>query len=152
MFKIASEKDLLSTFRVKDRKLVEISKDVKLPLFVRNYLAWPHPAGGRMFLVFCIPDGTPTGLVFDTHGDGPAVPHMCDWCRCAGLGSRVGLLTTRASGKRTVGVHVCSDLGCQQKLEDEADRSGNSVLPSMAALMLRMARFASEGLNIDMFR
>jgi hypothetical protein len=49
-----------------------------------------------------------------------------------------------------VGVHVCTDLGCQQRLEDEADRSGRSAVPAMAALLARMGRFAREGLQIDL--
>jgi hypothetical protein len=152
MFKLDSEDALLETFRSRDRKLVEVSREVPLPAYVRHYLAWPHPAGGRVFLVFAVPGGTPTGIVFDTHGAGPPVPHMCGWCHCSGLGSRVGLLTARLSGKRTVGVHVCADLGCAQKLEDQANRSGDSVLPAMHALVERMGRFATEGLRIDLHR
>lgn len=150
MFKLDSEKALLDAFRPRDRKHVELSREVKVPVFVRHYLAWTHPAGGKVYLVFAVPGGAPTGLVFERHGEGPSVPHLCNWCRCSGLGSRVGLLTTRVNGKRTIGVHVCSDLACQQKLEDEADRSGRSVLPAMAALIERMGRFAQEGLGIDL--
>jgi hypothetical protein len=47
-------------------------------------------------------------------------------------------------------VNVCSDLSCKQKLEDEANRSGRSVLPMMEKLIARMGRFASESLKIDL--
>jgi hypothetical protein len=47
-------------------------------------------------------------------------------------------------------VNVCTDLSCQQKLEDEANRSGRSVLPAMEALLARIGRFASEALKIDL--
>jgi hypothetical protein len=150
MFKLDSEAVLLRTFRAKDRKRVELSRDVKLPLYVRHYVAWTHPAGGRVYLIFAVPGGAPTGIVFDSHGAGPAVPHMCDWCRCSGLGERIGLLTARLSSTHVVGVHVCSDLGCQRKLEDEANRRGDSVLPAMDALVDRMAAFAAGGLNINL--
>lgn len=149
MFKLDSEKALLDSFRPKDWQHVELTPDVKLPLFVRSYLTWAHPAGGRRYLVFAVPGGVPTGIVFDTNGAGPGVPHMCDWCHSPGLGTGVGLLSARVTGRRTVGVHVCSDLGCQQKLEDEANRSGRSVLPAMDALLGRMGRFAHEALKID---
>jgi hypothetical protein len=151
MFKLDSEKALLDAFRPRDRKLVELSRDVKVPVFVRHYLAWPHPAGGRVYLVFAVADGLPTGVVFDTHGAGPAVSHLCNWCHGSGLGSTVGLLTARRSATRSVGVFVCSDLGCQQRLEDEADRTGRSVLPAMAELIARIGRFAQDGLAIDLF-
>lgn len=150
MFKLDSEKTLLSAFRPKDRKVVELKKDVRLPLVVPHYLAWPHPAGGKMFLVFAVPGGAPTGIVFNTNGDGPAVPHMCDWCRSSGTGSDVSLLTTYANSRRVIGVQVCSDLSCARKLEDEADRRGVSVLPAMEGLVQRMGRFANKGLGIDL--
>lgn len=150
MFKLDSEEALLRAFRTRDRKHVELSREVKLPLFVRHYLAWQHPAGGRLYLVFAVPGGAPTGIMFDTNGPGPAVAHMCHWCQSSGLGSRVGLLTTKASSKRIVGVHVCSDLGCAQRLEDEANRSGRSPVPALHALVERMGLFASKGLGIDL--
>jgi hypothetical protein len=151
MFKLDSEEDLLAAFRPRDRTLVERSREVTLPRFVRNYLAWTHPSGGRVYLVFAVPGGVPTGIVFDTPSDGPAVPHLCAWCHSTGLGGRVGLLTARVNSVRTVGVHVCADLSCQQKLEDEADRALRSVLPEMHRLLERIGTFASEGLQIDLF-
>jgi hypothetical protein len=149
MFKLDSEETLLATFRPRDRKWVQLSPDVTLPVLVRDYLAWTHPAGGRVYLIFSIPGGMPTGILFDTNGgSGAPVPQMCDWCHCGG--THVGLLTTRFNGKKRVGVHICSDLSCKQKLDDEANRSGRSVLPEMEKLIHRMGRFASEALKIDL--
>jgi hypothetical protein len=150
MFKLDSEQDLLKAFRPRDRALVELSSEVKLPLFVKHCFTWAHPAGGRVFLLFAVPGGAPTGIAFDTNGGGPSVAHLCDWCRVPGLGSRVGLLTTRLNSKKVVGVHVCSDLGCRQRLEDEADRTGRSAVPATQELVARMGAFASEGLGIDL--
>jgi hypothetical protein len=96
MFKLDSEDALLATFRPKDRKRVDVSAEVKLPLFVRDYLAWTQPAGSYVYLVFATPDGVPTGIVFETNGGaGATVPQMCDWCHSSGLGSQVGLLSAR---------------------------------------------------------
>ena len=150
MFKLDSEKTLLSAFRPKDRKVVELTKEVRLPLVVPHYLAWAHPAGGKIFLVFAVPGGAPTGIAFNTNGDGHAVPHMCDWCRSSGTGKDVSMLTTYATSRRVIGVQVCTDLSCARKLEDEADRSGVSVLPAMEQLVARMGRFAHKGLGIDL--
>lgn len=151
MFKLDSEKALLAAFRPKDRKLVELPPGFTFPAVVHDYLAWPHPAGGRVFLVFAVPKGAPTGIAFDTNGAGdPGVPHLCDWCHGSSAGTGVGLLTATLTGKKRVGVHVCSDLGCQRKLEDEANRSGRSVRPAMEKLLARMGRFASEGLQMDL--
>jgi hypothetical protein len=151
MFKLDSNDALLEAFRPKDRKTVELPTHVQMPLFVRNYLAWTHPAGGRVYLVFSTPGGVPTGITFDTNGQGVAtVPAMCDWCHHSGPGNTVGLLTATLNNKKRVGVHVCTDLSCQQKLEDGANRSGVSVLPMMEKLIDRMGRFASEALKIDL--
>jgi hypothetical protein len=150
MFRLESDTALLKTFRPKDRSIVELPPGSTYPLFVRHYLAWPHPAGGRVFLVFSTPTAVPTGISFDTNASGPAVPHMCDWCHCAGLGTQVGLLTATVNRQKRAGIHACVDLSCAQKLEDEANRSGRSPLPAIEALLLRMGRFASEALKIDL--
>ena len=92
----------------------------------------------------------PTGITFETSGSGPPVPHMCDWCHSPGLGTGVGMITARVNGSKVVGVQACSDLSCQKKLEDEANRTGRSVLPAMEKLIARMGRFASEALKIDL--
>ena len=73
---------------------------MRFPLFVRNYLAWTHPGGGRVYLVFSVPGGAPTGIAFDGNGGGAGVPHMCDWCHSSGLGSQVGLLTAENHRER----------------------------------------------------
>ena len=153
MFKLESEAQLREAFRPRDLKSFELAPEVKMPVFVRDYLAWTHPAGGRVFLVFAVPGGVPTGIAFDTNsGAGPTVPAMCDWCHCNTVGTGVGLLTAALNSKKRLGVHVCSDLGCKKKLEEAANRSGRSVLPAMERLIEKMGRFASEALRIDLNR
>ncbi len=151
MFKLESEKALMDAFRTKDRPQVELTRELQLPLFVRHYVAWKHPAGERLYLVFAVPGGAPTGIVFDSFkGEGLAVPQMCHWCHSPSAGADIAMLMTKVSSKRTIGVQVCADLSCQRKLEDEADRSGRSVLPAMNTLLERMGRFAHEGLGIEL--
>lgn len=151
MFKLDSEEAVLKTFRPKDRGLVEFQAGQRFPVILRDCWTWTHPAGGRVFLVFASRGGVPTGIVFDSNGgDSAGVPQMCDWCRSPGMGTQIGLLTAKLSGKKRVGVHLCSDLSCKQKLEDEADRNGAPVAPAIDALLERMGRFASEGLGIDL--
>jgi hypothetical protein len=153
MFKLDTEQQLLDTFRPKDAQLVQLVPEVMPPKFVRSYLAWKHPAGNYVFLVFAVPNGTPTGIVFESNGGtSAAVPSMCDWCHCYGIGAKVAMLTARLNAKKRVGVYVCSDLSCQQKLEDEADRAGRSVVPDLEKLIERMGKFASDALKIDLFR
>ena len=151
MFKLDSEAALLKAFRPKDRASVEISAEVKLPALVRHALAWTHPAGGSVYLVFSAPKGVPTGIVFDTNGGaGPSVASMCDWCHHNGAGTEVGLLTAQLNSHKRTGVYVCVDLSCQQKVEDEANRTGQSAVEALEKLVARMGRFASEALKIDL--
>ncbi len=150
MFKLDSEEALLAAFRPKDREAVQLAPRTRFPLAVRHYLAWTHPGGGRVYLVFALPPGKPIGLVFEGNGSAPAVPSMCDWCHSHGLGTQVGLLTTYVNTQKRAGILVCSDLSCKQKLEDEADRSGTSALPAIHKLLGRMGRFAEQALKIDL--
>lgn len=140
MFELSTEAALVATFRAVDRRRVELSDDLRLPIVVNDYLAWPF--GKRVFLVFALPGAAPRGIVFDAEEPGPPGHHMCDWCQQIGLGARVGLLTARRDRERTVGVLVCSDLGCRDRLEDLADRRGVDVAPKIHSLLTRMSRFA----------
>ena len=152
MFMLDSDQMLLDAFRPKDRQLVEPPPAVKLPLFVRTYLSWKQPAGSYVYLVFAVPGGVPTGIVFDSNTGGaePMHPSMCDWCHCSGRGTEIGLLTTRLNRSEKVGVLVCSDLGCKDKLEDECNRTGKNVVVAMEKLVGRIARFANQALQIDL--
>ncbi len=150
MFKLDSEEMLLATFRPKDRKAVELATGMTFPRLVRHYLAWSHPAGGRVYVVFAVPGGVPTGIAFEGSSNGALVPHMCDWCHCTGSGTEIGMLTAYVNARKRVGVQVCSDLSCLQKLEEAADRAGASVLPAAEKLVARMGRFAAEALKIDL--
>jgi hypothetical protein len=149
VFKLDSPDALLKTFRPKDLPLVELPPQVRYPLVVKDYLAWPHPGGGRVMMVFAVPKGTPTGLVFDTNG-GSSGPSMCSWCHCPSAGTGVGLLTATLNSNKRVGVQICTDLSCAEKLEDAANLSGASVRPAMEKLIARIGQFASEALKIDL--
>jgi FBP C-terminal treble-clef zinc-finger len=151
MFRIETEKDLMQAFRPRDRKTLELPAGFQFPLFVRDYLAWTEPAGTRVFLV--VPSQgsrLPVGIAFrrDSQGGGPA-SCMCDWCHSYGSADEIGLLTTDVNSKRRVGVSLCIDLRCKEKLEAVADRSGRHPLELMKPLMERMSRFAREALRIQ---
>lgn len=151
MFRIESEKALQQAFRSRERKYVELPKGLQLPLFVRDYLSWVDPYGVRVFLVFVAPGSKqPTGIAFrrDQQGDPTLASTMCDWCQSP-TEAQVGLLTTDVDSKRRVGVYACLDLRCGERLEALADRSGRSAMDEKARLIERMARFASEALELD---
>ena len=150
MFRLDSEDALLKSFRPKDRDPMVLPPGASFPMVVRDCLTWVHPAGGRAYIVFATPGGAATGIAFEVRPDGAAVPHMCDWCHQVSSGNQIGLLTARVDAKIRAGVHVCSDLSCARKLEDEASRNGTSVVPAMEKLVARIGRFAREALKIDL--
>ncbi|AKJ03934.1 treble-clef zinc-finger protein [Archangium gephyra] len=152
MFRIETEKELLSAFRSRDRKHVELPKGTQLPLFIRDYLAWVDPYGVRVFLVFTAPGGNrPTGIAFrrDQQGDKALALRVCEWCRASGSSDQIGLLTTDVDSKRRVGVNLCLDLRCNERLEAAMNMAGRSVLDENKQLIERMSRFASEALGLE---
>ena len=151
MFKLASEKALLDAFRPRDRRVVEAPRDTSYPFIVRDYFAWTQRTGGYVYVVICTPNGAPTGMAFDRSGTGdPSIAHLCDWCHSYGTGDQIGLLTTDLNSKKRIGVYACLDLSCAKKLEDEANRRGVSPLEPIQRVVEKMAKFASEGLKIDL--
>lgn len=154
MFRLESEQALLKTFRPRDRRALEIPKELTFPLFVRDYLAWADPAGVYTYLVFggakAGKGSVATGIAFRRDQSAGAGARLCEWCHSHGTGEAIGLLTTDLNSKRRVGITLCLDLSCQRKLEDEANRSGRSLADRLAAMNERMARFAREALHIDL--
>jgi hypothetical protein len=152
MFRIETEKELLNAFRSRDRKHVELPKGTRLPLFVRDYFAWVDPYGVRTFVVFTAPGSKrPTGLVFrrDQQGDKTLALGVCEWCRAPGSSDQIGLLTTDVDSKRRVGVNVCLDLRCKEKVEAAMNMEGRSPVEPTQQVIERMARFASEALGME---
>ncbi|MBL8915187.1 MAG: FBP domain-containing protein [Archangium sp.] len=154
MFRLQSEDALKAAFRPKDALLVEPPAGLKYPFAVLDYLSWVHPAGGGLvFIVFATPGGTPTGIAFTSNGGTTAaIAQMCDWCHTVGVGTQVGLLTARLNANKRVGMHLCADLSCRQKIEDEANRAGRSPVPALKKLVEKIGLFASSSLKIDLNR
>lgn len=151
MHKLDSGAQLIATFRTRDQPLVEVSADLSFPLILRDYAAWKHPGGGRLFLVFSPENGLPTGLVFDSNGPSAAqVPQMCSWCHSLAQGNSVSMLTASHGGRKRVGVFVCGDLGCKQRIEEDCNRAGKNVQLALKTLVARIAAFATDGLGIDL--
>lgn len=151
MFRFETDRALIESFRSRDRRVIEMPSGITFPLFVRDYLAWTETSGARVYLVFTAPSSRkPIGIIFRRNSSGGGLTSsMCEWCHSPGSSSEVGLLTTDADDKRRVGVHLCLDLRCKEKLEDAADRSGRHPREALEQLRERMFRFAHEALGID---
>ena len=151
MFRIESDQALVQAFRPRDRRLIEMPEAAHFPLFVRDYLVWTETSGARVYLVFAAPGSRkPIGIIFRREPPGGEPTYrMCEWCHSYGSSSEVGMLTTDVDNRRRVGVTLCNDLRCKEKLEDAADRSGRHPLEALKQLQERMFRFAHEALGIE---
>lgn len=151
MFRIVSEEALLAAFRPKDRRRLEPPAGIKYPHFVRDYFAWTEGSGFAVNLVFCVTGGVPTGISFHRNGaSAKGALSMCEWCHSQGSADQIGLLTADVNAKKRVGVLLCLDLGCRERLEDAALRSGRSPLEPTRQLLERISRFAIEALGMDL--
>lgn len=143
MFLLRSEKELVDSFFPKDQKRLELPKDVKFPLVVRDYFAWTDSSNGKVFLVFAEPDvKKPIGVMFEKGwSSGGAPASICEWCHSYGSGGQIGLLTLEASSKRRVGAHLCLDLSCHDKIESNLSLTPMGVQSRKRHVVESMSRF-----------
>lgn len=151
MIRIASETELLDSFRSLDRDEVELSKDLSFPMLVKDYLTWSDPGGHRVYLVFTEPGRkTPLGIVFRRSSSGTVPPQMCEWCHSVRGGDGVRLLTATASSNKRVGLHLCSDLSCKNKVEEAPGANDFpetlSTRERTQRILQRMSQFARRAI------
>lgn len=152
MIRIANEEEMKQAFRPIDQGDVQLPSELLFPLLVRDYLAWVEPSGHRAFLVFADPaKNSPRGIVFKRgHQSADAPPVMCDWCHSVRGKGAVGLLTVTVSPHHRIGLNLCRDLSCKEKLEKPpgANDLFESIPPDdkKRRLVERMSDFARRNL------
>lgn len=108
---------MIELFRPLDQDQVIVPTTMRFPLAVKDYVSWREPSGHRTYLVFNDPvRNQPLGVVFERSHGSQKVPMMCEWCHSVRPQSDVALMTATASEKRRVGVHLCSDLLCKERI------------------------------------
>lgn len=149
MLLIHDARELLDSFRPHDLRVFEVPDEDAFPLLVRDYRAWMETGGARAYLVYEDPeDGRLRGIVFRRANAAGAAGQMCDWCHSTGTADEIGLMTADVNDRRRVGVVVCRDLRCRERLEEAADRAGLDASQAQRRLLERIARFAREALEI----
>jgi hypothetical protein len=124
MLAVASEAELLGCFRRIDRRDVELAPDLTLPLRVDDVFAWT--VGPRAFLLFRDGDDT-RGLVFArTSAMSAGIVAMCRWCHSVRGQGAIKLMSVSIDRRHSVGVYVCSDLGCLARAREFASPRGES--------------------------
>lgn len=152
MIRIPTEKDLHEAFRTIDRDHVRVPTDLLFPLALQDYLAWVEPSGHRTFLVVADPaSGKPLGVVFKKTPQPPGAPaNMCDWCHSVRAGDSIGLMTVSVDKGHSIGLTLCRDLSCRDKVSKSPGvndvRESLSNQEKVMRIVSRMASFARKNL------
>jgi hypothetical protein len=93
----------------------------------------------------------PMGIVFKRASPSQDTAQMCQWCHAVRGGGRVSLLTTAAGKKRRIGLYLCRDLDCREKIfghrpdvNDLRESLGKSQ--RLNRILEKMSEFARENL------
>jgi hypothetical protein len=94
---------------------------------------------------------TLTGITFRrTHSTADAPAGMCDWCHSVRGGDSVGLMTVQVDKSKTIGLMLCRDLSCREKVTGKPDRNdireSLSVDQKQRRILERMSEFARKNL------
>lgn len=150
-FDISSEAELLGLFRVRDRERVILRNTVELPMRVQYYFTWADSSGAYRYLLFKKPGWeNPMGLVFRVGSSSAdaGVGGICDWCHTYGSSNQIGLLTTAVDSKKTVGMMLCLDLSCGDKIENGPSQSSKSPESRLLQVCERMGRFFEDTIRL----
>lgn len=117
MFRIESKDALIQLFREIDQPKVEIPNSFHFPIGLSDSLSWMEASGHRSFLIFQTATmDRPVGLSFEQTKATTDVPSMCQWCHSVRPVSDVTLMTVRLSHNHTIGLYLCSDLNCKERI------------------------------------
>lgn len=142
LFTIASEKELLESFRPRDQKKLILPEKLRFPLKVRSYFTWKESSGVYTYLVFKRPNwDLPRGVVFKrTASHGEPVGGLCNWCHAWGSSEDIGLLSVEMSRNITNSYYLCQDLRCIEKIEEASGLAGKNPAKPIAELYYRMEK------------
>ena len=138
------ERELIEAFRARDQKYVEIPSRARFPLTFENYLTWSEPTGQHQYLVFRKPVTRElAGIVFDRGDAGRhrGITQMCQWCQASGPSDEIDMLTVSVSSRVIVGVVLCIDLSCIDKLQTTGQYSKKTFDQLVDELLTRINRF-----------
>lgn len=147
-FSIASEQELVESFRYRDQKKLMLPPDLEYPLQVRSYFTWQDPSRVYTYLVFKQPNwDRPRAVAFkQSSAGGEPVGSLCNWCHSYGSSEEIGGLSLVLDSKTSASYLLCKDLSCIEKIEDIAGLSGKSPEKQIAQLYDRIGKLF-EGLS-----
>lgn len=152
MIRISSENELRAAFRPIDAKELFLPGDLSYPIVLRDYMAWIEPSGHRVFLLFQDPNGLGArGIVFRrSHSSSSGTVQMCQWCHSVRGGNSVRLLTAANGTRKRIGMYLCQDLSCKEKVLGSPGvddlREPYSRYEKLYRVLLKMSDFARQDL------
>lgn len=141
-FSIASEKELVESFRYRDQKKLILPEKLAFPFNVRSYFTWKEPSGVYTYLVFKMPNWDHArGVAFKrTAATGEPTGGLCNWCHAYGSSEDIGLLSVAMSANVSSSYFICQDLRCIEKIEENTMLAGKDPSKNIAELYYRMEK------------
>ncbi len=142
-FSIESEKDLVSSFRVRDQKKLVLPAGLKFPLHIRSYFTWSEASGVYEYLVYKNPNwDLPRSIVFKRfYRTSESTGSMCGWCHSYGSADEVGMMSVSFNSNTSAAYILCQNLRCIEKIEEASNLSGKSVEKVVDQLYSRINLF-----------
>ena len=150
IFAIASEEELVQSFRTRDQKKLVLPAGLNYPMNVRSYLTWKESSGVYTYLVFKKPEwDLPKGVAFkrlnatgEHQGGG-----MCNWCHAYGSSEEISMLSVTINADLSFSYILCNDLRCIEKIEEASNLSGKSPDKAIDQLYYRIGQLF-EGMSL----
>lgn len=139
-FSIATEQELIESFRLRDQKKLILPENLKFPFNVRSYFTWKEPSGNYVYLVFKAPNWDMARGVAFKRTSGEPVGGLCSWCNAFGSAQELGMLSVAMSSTVSSSYFLCSDLRCIEKIEDMTAMGGKNPEKYIADLYHRIEK------------
>jgi hypothetical protein len=141
-FSVASEAELIQSFRGRDQKKLILPENLQFPFNVQSYFTWKEPSGVYTYLVFKMPNwDLPRGVAFKrSQPSGEPVGGMCNWCHAYGASDEIGMLSVTMNSSTSFAYYLCQDLSCIEKIEEASLRSGKNPEKHIAELYYRIEK------------
>ncbi|MBC7742516.1 MAG: FBP domain-containing protein [Bdellovibrionaceae bacterium] len=148
-FSIASEKDLIDAFRLRDQKKLLLPAGLMFPLRIRSYFTWSEPSGVYTYLVYKNPNwDLPRAVAFKRFDrTGESTGRLCGWCHAYGSSDEVGMLSVAMNSNTSATYILCQNLRCIEKIEEAAALSGKHPEKWIDQLYQRIGLFFEGILN-----
>lgn len=147
-FMIASEQELIFSFRPRDQRKLIVPVGLRFPVAVNSYFRWIESSGVYTYLIFKRPNwDAPRGVAFKrSHPSGEPVGGMCNWCHSYGTSNEIGMLSVKVNSEVSLSYFLCQDLRCIEKIEENAILAGRNPEKMVEQLYYRIEKLF-EGLS-----